>query len=54
MKNKTIKIPIPYHADREKIVMALANSGYKVWVIEEDDSVATTLFTVCFELKRNI
>lgn len=50
---KIIKLPIPYSADRERLISALANSGYKVWVEEEDDdSYATALFTVCFELKN--
>lgn len=52
MKTEVMKIPIPYHEDRQRIVLGLANSGYKVWIEEEDESVATTLFTVCFEPKR--
>ena len=30
-----VKLEIPYQADRERIIVALANSGYKVWVEEK-------------------
>lgn len=33
----TIKIKVQYGADRERMVLALANNGYSVRVVEEDD-----------------
>lgn len=48
---KTIRLTISYQSDREKIISALANSGYKVWV-EEDFEMDG--FTVCFDLPNKI
>lgn len=48
---KTIKLKIPYSADREKIVLALANSGYKVWVEEQKFDIDPTEFYVVFKIE---
>lgn len=46
-----VKLKIQYQDDREKLISALANSGYKVWVEEVDDLIANTIYYVVFELK---
>ena len=48
-----LKLNVQYYVDREKMVLALANSGYKVWVEEEKipHAISGTNFFVCFNLK---
>lgn len=54
MAQKTIiRLKISSFADREKIIAALANSGYAVWVEEEQKERHHTAvdYYVCFKLK---
>jgi hypothetical protein len=51
MKKKIIRLKINAYADREKIIPALANSGYKVWVEKEDTILFSNDYFICFELK---
>ena len=44
-----IKLNVQYHADRAHMVLALANSGYRVWV-EESSITTRERYYVCFEL----
>jgi len=46
---ETIKLKIEYQLDKDRIVMSLANNGYKVWVEENDDDNS---YYVCFELAK--
>ena len=49
MKKEIIKLKIQYQVDRENIISALANSGYKVWVEEkEGDWCWEKNYYVCF------
>lgn len=51
IKEKIIKLKIMSFDDRQNIVTALANSGYKVWVKEEDNgAIEGTDYYVYFEL----
>ena len=43
-----LRLNIPYDRDRENIITALANSGYKVWV-EEVKEQFEMLHIVCYE-----
>lgn len=53
MAIKTTRLKIDAYRDREAIVMALANSGYKVWVEEKDTNFSTSSeFFVCIEERR--
>jgi len=45
-----IRLKIQYCIDRENMVTALANSGYKVWVEEEEDNLRNKTYYVIFEL----
>ena len=40
MNDKPYKIEAPYQDDRERLILALVNSGYIVWV-EEHDATGT-------------
>jgi hypothetical protein len=55
METKTIKLKIQCALDRNAMVTALANSGYKVWVekepIDKHFSWKGSDYYVCFELK---
>ena len=53
-KEKKIKLKIPYQQDREKLILALANSGYKVWVDIEyhQQWEGGDIYYICFELKK--
>lgn len=53
---KTIKLNIQSYDDRQKMVTALANSGYHVWVDREVDSWAAPrdLYYVCFEIGEEV
>jgi len=45
-----VKLKIKAYVDRERIITALANSGYHVWVEEvKDDFTYQTTYFVCFE-----
>jgi hypothetical protein len=46
MSDKTIRLKIQSHDDREKIVTALANSGYSVYVEEEEKFIGSNFFVV--------
>jgi hypothetical protein len=47
---KIIKLKINAYVDRERIITALANSGYHVWVEEMiNDNNYRRDFFVCFE-----
>ena len=48
---KVIRLHIQYHADRERIIPSLANSGYHVWVEEEKDEFKINYY-VCFEMQE--
>jgi hypothetical protein len=48
---KVIRLHIQYHADRERIIPSLANSGYHVWVEEEKDGFMINYY-VCFEMQE--
>ena len=52
--DNTIKLRISYQADRENLISALANSGYKVWVEEEyhQQWEGDNVYYICFELKN--
>ena len=52
MRNRIIRLKINTYTDREKIVQALANSGYKVWVHEKKRQILGDDFYVCFHLRR--
>lgn len=47
---KTIKLKIHSQSDRENMLIALANNGYKVWVEEIEDNVCNITYLVCFVL----
>lgn len=54
---KIIKLNIQSCDDREKMVTALADSGYHVWVEREElDSWAapSVLYYVCFEIGEDV
>jgi hypothetical protein len=54
---KTIRLNIQNYDDREKMVTALANSGYHVWVekVEPDyRAIPDNLYYVCFENKEDV
>jgi hypothetical protein len=51
--NTNVKLNIQSYSDREKIVVSLANSGYKVWV-EVETELATDTYYVCVELNKNL
>ena len=46
---KEIRLKIKAQADREAIVIALANNGYKVWV-EKEEKTSETTYIVVFEI----
>jgi hypothetical protein len=46
------KLKIPYQSDRERIVLALANSGYKVKVREQNTGLLDTIYWVIYEDKE--
>ena len=48
------RVLIQAYKDREAMVVALANSGYKVWVEESKKSISSTDYYVCFEHSRMI
>ena len=48
-----IRLEIPAYHDREKIVQALANSGYNVYVSEVKGELLDDKFYVCFETTRH-
>ena len=48
----TVRLEIPARYDREKIVTALANSGYCVWVEEESDGMFVERHFVLFYPER--
>jgi len=53
---KTIKLAIQTGVDRERIVLALANAGYEVYVKEviiEDLGIEKSEFYVIFRIKEN-
>jgi len=51
-KGTSIKLEISYQEDREKMVSALASSGYKVRVEEEKEyGWEDTKYFVVFEIK---
>ena len=47
---KEIKLKIQKQQDRENMVTALANSGYKVWIEEKTDNLYNYTYYVIFEL----
>lgn len=50
---KEIKLEIPCQTDRERIVLGLANSGYKVWTKEVYSEIKLeTKNYVIFEVKN--
>lgn len=53
MNKQTIKLKIQNGQDRENIVNALANGGYKVWVEEEKDNIYNITYFVLFEKKKD-
>jgi hypothetical protein len=50
---KVINLTIQNQTDREAIIIALANSGYKVWVVEHSVGVAGQMYEVCFEYSED-
>ena len=46
-----IKLKIQAERDRENMVIALANNGYKVWIEEASDNVCKITYFVVFELQ---
>jgi hypothetical protein len=48
----TIKLKIQACADRERMILALANSGYKVWTEEERDNLLNSTYYVVFETEN--
>lgn len=52
-REKIIKLNIQSYYDREKIIIALTNSGYKVWVEEksigEFPNLPETKYMVCID-----
>lgn len=53
IKETTIKVLVQGYTDREKMITALANSGYPVWVEEETKHHCTaSRCFVCFETDR--
>ena len=48
---KKVKLEIEYQDDRERMILALANSGYKCWV-EEKSNTFKTIYYVIFEIKN--
>ena len=52
MNKEIIKLEIPHQADRDNLISALANSGYKVWVEEEfDENKIESIHHIFFEDK---
>ena len=50
MNKQVIKLKINSQEDRENLIVALANSGYKVWTEEERDCIHFTIY-VLFEIE---
>lgn len=48
---KKVKLEIEYQDDRERMILALANSGYKCWIEEESDTFGI-IYYVIFEIKK--
>ena len=46
---KTIRLKIDSEKDRESMILALAKSGYRVWVYEEIKPLCVSYY-VCFEV----
>lgn len=46
-----VRLKIQNASDREDMVKALANSGYKVWIEEKEEGVFNTKYFVCFEMR---
>lgn len=44
-----IRLRIQAQRDREALIVALVNSGYKVWVEEIKDNVLHTTYYVCID-----
>ena len=49
----TIKLKIQLYQDRQAMVLALARSGYKVWVETEEDYSLVKTYYVCFEMESS-
>ena len=49
MATKFVRLRMDSHDAREKMLSALGQSGYKVWVEEKSKSVFGSKFYICFE-----
>lgn len=49
---KQIKLKIQHWDDRERIILALANSGYRVWTEIEEHLTSSDIYYVIFEIKE--
>lgn len=45
---RIIRINVNAHVDRDRMVLALANSGYSVWVEYENQFTSKAKYYVCF------
>ena len=52
MKDIKGKIEAPYEEDRHDLVIALVNSGYKVWVEQDDNDFGGHDYTINYESKK--
>ena len=52
-QRSVIRLEIPSYYNREKIVHALADSGYNVYVSEVKGELLDDKFYVCFETTRH-
>ena len=56
MKNKekkVIKLKIDSNSDRDSMITALANAGYKVWIKSEYEVIYGYIYYVCFTYETN-
>ena len=51
IKDNIVELKINIYTERENIIKALANSGYKVWVKEMKRDMYGEDYFVCFEIK---
>jgi len=49
----TVKLKIKYQTDRDRLISALANSGYKVWIVEETRGWRGKIYYVNFEIEED-
>jgi len=44
-----VRLRINSYEDRNNMVLALANAGYKVWILKKEDTLIGNNYFVCYE-----